>query len=260
MKYIDTHTHVNLSEFDEDRDEVLTRAKNAGVAVVNIGTDSTSSKKAIDIAEAYDDVYAVIGSHPIDSAQEEYSEDHYRQLGLHSKVIAIGECGLDYFHATTEEEFAVQREKFLSQIHLANELGKPLMLHLRNGKDATKNAYADAVDILVNEAKVRGNAHFFAGTIDDAKLFFDIGFTISFTGVITFSPSYNEVVRYAPADMLHAETDAPYVSPLSHRGQRNEPRHIPEIVKALAMIRGEDEEIFRGQLLENARTLYGISL
>jgi TatD DNase family protein len=258
MKYIDTHTHVNLSQFDVDREEVLTRAHEAGVAMINVGTDIASSKVAIEMAETHDDVYAVIGSHPIDAAHEECVHEAFREMAKHPKVVAVGECGLDYFYATEESEHKKQREVFLAQINLANEVEKPLMLHVRNGKDSSKNAYKDAWDILKNEARVRGNSHFFAGSIEDAKRFFDIGITISFTGVVTFSSDYNDVVRFAPPDLLHAETDAPYVAPLLYRGKRNEPMLVPYVVKALAKIRGDDEEIFRGQLLKNAHDLYGI--
>jgi TatD DNase family protein len=278
FRYIDTHTHVNLSAFDADREEVLARAAGAEVAMINIGTKYSTSEKAVAIARGHSHAYAVVGLHPVQTVPGHHDEDEVgeggkpfiskgevfdydamKALASDPKVVAIGECGLDYFHTTPESE-SVQREAFIAQIHLANELRKPLVLHIRNGKDTTRNAYKDVADILKSEAKVRGNAHFFAGTIDDARLFLDMGFTISFTGVVTFSTDYNDVVRFAPADMIHAETDAPYVAPLMHRGKRNEPVYVIEIVRAMAHIRSEDEAIFRGQLLENAQRLYGMSL
>ena len=275
-KYIDTHTHVNLSAFDADRDEVLARAKSAGVSMLNIGTKLSTSEKAVAIARAHEHAYAVVGLHPVQTVpglhdEEEVGEggksfvskgevfdyDTYKTLAQDSRVVAIGECGLDYFHTTPESE-AAQREAFVTQIHLANELGKPLMLHIRNGKDTGKNAYKDVADILKSEAKVQGNAHFFSGSVDDARLYLDMGFSVSFTGVVTFTRDYDEVVRFVPADMIHAETDAPYVSPKPYRGQRNEPRHVIEVAQKLAEIRGVDPEQFREQLLQNAKKLYGL--
>ena len=276
MKYIDTHTHVNLSAFDVDREEVLARAFGAEVAMVNIGTKLSTSKKAVAIARAHSHAYAVVGLHPVQTVPGLHDEDEVgeggkpfvskgevfdyaamKALAEDSRAVAIGECGLDYFHTTPESETA-QREAFVAQIHLANELGKPLMLHIRNGKDTSKNAYKDVADILKSEAKVRGNAHFFAGSIDDARLYLDMDFSVSFTGVVTFTHDYDEVVRYIPADMIHAETDAPYVSPKPYRGQRNEPTYVIEVVKRLAEIRGVDSETFREQLLLNASRLYKI--
>lgn len=276
MRYIDTHTHVNISAFDADREVTLARAKSAGVAMINIGTKLSTSVKALEIAQAHDHAYAVVGLHPVQTVPGRHDEDEigeggkpfvskgevfdtdaFRTLAENPRVVAIGECGLDYFHTTAESEVA-QREAFVAQIHLANELKKPLMLHIRNGKDTSKNAYKDAADILKSEAKVRGNAHFFAGSVDDARLYLDMGYSVSFTGVVTFTRDYDDVVRFVPADMIHAETDAPYVSPKPYRGQRNEPLYVIEVAQKLAEIRGVDGEQFREQLLENAKKLYGI--
>lgn len=276
MRYVDTHTHVNLSAFDVDREEALARARGAGVALINIGTKLSTSKAAVLIALAHEHAYAIVGLHPVQTTAGRHDEDEtgeggtpfiskgevfdmdvFRELARDPKVVAIGECGLDYFHTTPESE-AAQREAFVAQIHLANELGKPLVLHIRNGKDSSRNAYRDVFEIIQSEAKVRGNAHFFSGSAEDAKLFLGIGFSVSFTGVVTFTRDYDDVVRYVPKDMIHAETDAPYVAPVPHRGQRNEPAYVIEVVKKLAEIRGVDEVRFSEQLLANAQTLYGI--
>ena len=139
----------------------------------------------------------------------------------------------------------------MQQIELANKLNKPLMLHIRN-------AYEDALAILKSHAKVKGDVHFFAGDWNIAKQFLDFGFTLSFTGVITFTHDYDEVIKNAPLDMLLSETDAPYVAPVPYRGKRNEPAYVVEVVKAIARIRGEDEEKVRTQLVANAKHLFGI--
>lgn len=276
IRYIDTHTHVNLSAFDADREDVLARAKGAEVAMINIGTKLSTSEKAVEIARVHEHAYAVVGLHPVQTVPGLHDEDEVgeggkpfiskgevfdyeamKALAQDPRVVAVGECGLDYFHTTSESE-AAQREVLIAQIHLANELGKPLMLHIRNGKDTSKNAYKEVADILKSEAKVQGNAHFFAGSVDDARLYLDMGYSVSFTGVVTFTHDYDEVVRFVPADMIHAETDAPYVSPKPYRGQRNEPFYVIEVAKKLAEIRGVDAEQFREQLLLNAQNLYGI--
>ncbi len=273
MKYIDTHTHVNLSAFDVDREEVIARASDAGVSMVNIGTKLSTSQKAVDIAEEHNHCYAIVGLHPVQtvvgfhdedeigeggkpfvSKGEIFDADVYRTLAQNPKVIAIGECGLDYYHTTPESEKA-QRDAFVAQIHLANELQKPLMLHIRNGKDG-RNAYKDVAEILKSEAKVCGNAHFFAGSVDDARLFLDMEYSVSFTGVVTFTNNYDEVVRFVPEDMIHVETDAPYVSPVPHRGERNEPAYVIEVAKRLAEIRGVDADVFAAALRKNFERMY----
>jgi len=276
FRYADIHTHINLSAFKDDRDEVTKRALEAGVAHINVGTSLATSRRAVELAQLYEGVYAAVGLHPVHTAEADHGEeevgeggkpfrsheevvdhDALKVLASDPKVVAIGECGLDYFHTTPESE-AKQREAFRAQIALANELNKPLMLHIRNGKDSARNAYADAVEILKAEAKVLGNSHFFAGSVEDAKRFFDIGYTVSFTGVVTFTRDYDEVVRYAPVDMLHAETDAPYVTPVPYRGSRNEPAYVVEVVKKLAEIKGLEAEAFAAQLMENAGRIFGI--
>lgn len=275
-RYIDTHTHVNLAAFADDWREVIDRAHEAGVALINIGTQRDTAQRALDIAEAYETgVYAVVGLHPVHTAQsfhdaqefgeegksftsrgEQFDAAAYRAMAAHEKVVAIGECGLDYYRleAGTEE---LQRAAFIEQIELANELNKPLMLHIRPGSGG--DAYRDAWELLKTHARVPGNVHFFAGSVDDARRFFDIGYTISVTGVITFTHDYDDVVRFAPLDMIHAETDAPYVTPVPYRGTRNEPLHVREVYRRIADIKGEDPEAVRMQLVSNAARLYGIA-
>ena len=271
MRYFDAHTHVNFIAFKDDNEAAIQRAADAGVAMNTVGTQFDTSRDAVAIAEKYDNVYATIGLHPIHTEKsyhdekelgeggksftsrgEDFDAAAYEKLAESPKVIAIGECGLDYFRLE-EDTKKRQEESFVQQIELANKLGKPLMLHIRN-------AYDDAIAILKREAKVRGDVHFFAGDWNIAKQFLDIGFTLSFTGVITFTHDYDEVVKNAPLDMLLSETDAPYVAPVPYRGKRNEPAYVVEVVKKIAAIRGEDEETVRVQLLANASRVFGISL
>lgn len=251
--------------------------------MINVGTQQDTSKRAVELAEKYNNCYAIVGLHPVHTSAsyhdeselgenmkaftsrgEEFDIDYYRNLAKSNKVVAIGECGLDYYRLEKDTK-AVQEKAFIEQIELANELGLPLMIHTRDAKGNSASAKADAgvgnvyddtYEILKAHAKVRGNVHFYAGNYEQAKKFFDIGFSVSFTGVITFAKDYEEVVRNAPLDMIHGETDCPYVAPIPYRGQRCEPWMVQEVYKKIASIRGEDEELVRAQLVENARHLY----
>lgn len=277
MLFVDIHTHINLAAFAEDREAATKRALDAGVRHINVGTQYKTSEAAVALAERFPEgVYATVGLHPVHtsasyhdtkelggdygkaftSAGEVFDYDAYKKLAAHPKVAAIGECGLDFYRAPSEEEWRKQIEAFEAQIALANDTGKPLMLHLRSGNG--RNAYAEAQAILKRQAQVLGNSHFFAGSLDDAKGFWSMGYTTSFTGVITFARNYDEVVRAAPRDMLHAETDAPYVAPVPHRGARNEPSYVIEVVKKIAEIRNEEEEVVVTTLYENAHRMFGV--
>jgi TatD DNase family protein len=263
MKYFDAHTHTNFVAYKDDREEVIKRAKEAGVALNVVGTQTDTSAAAVELAKKYDNVFATIGLHPVHTSKsyhdvkelgeggkeftsrgEEFDYSVYEELGKNPRVIAIGECGLDYYRAEPETK-AVQKKAFIGQIELANALKKPLMLHIRN-------AYDDALEILKAHAIVRGDVHFFAGDWTIAKKFLDLGFTLSFTGVVTFTHDYDEVVQSAPLDMLLSETDAPYITPVPHRGKRNEPAYISETVKAIARIRGKEESVVAEALFTNA--------
>ena len=267
MKYIDIHGHVADSDYDADREVVIKRANDAGVAMIAIGTDLESSKRAVELAEHHENIWATIGVHPTESmsGHESHATDFdyatVKKLAEHPKVVAIGECGLEYFHpkdtpALSAENIEAQRELFLKHIELANEVRKPLMLHIRNGD--SHNAYQEAVAILKEHAKVPANFHFFAGTIDDAQAILDLGGMVSFTGVITFARNYDEIVKYVPLDRMMSETDCPFVAPKPHRGERNEPAYVVEVIKTIANIRGDDEKEVADQLLENAKRFFKI--
>jgi TatD DNase family protein len=248
--FIDIHAHVNFPEYDLDRDEVVKRAKGSNTWMINVGTDEESSKKAVELAEKYSEgVYAIIGLHPND--KEIFNKDFYKTLAKSPKVVGIGECGLDYFRSETEGDKVRQMEVFKAQIELSIEVNKPLMLHIRN-------AYGDAISVLKQYPKARGNVHFFAGNIAEAKEFIDLGFTLSFTGVITFAKEYIELVKFVSLDKILSETDCPYVTPAPHRGKRNEPFYVNEVVKKIAEIKGESLEKVQKQLVENARHLFGV--
>src|SRR3989344_1538637 len=269
MKYFDAHTRVNFVAYNDDREATILRAKDAGVAMNVVGTQKDTSKEAVALAEKYENVFGTIGLHPVHTEKsyhdvkelgeggkeftsrgEIFDAKVYEELGKNERVIAIGECGLDYYRVE-EHTKDIQTEAFIGPIELANRLGKPLMLHIRN-------AYEDALEILKAHAKVRGDVHFFAGDWSTAKKFLDLGFTLSFTGVVTFPHDYDEVVKSAPLDMLLSETDAPYVAPMPHRGRRNEPSYVIEVVKAIARIRGISEEDTAVALFSNAERIFKV--
>ena len=276
-KYIDIHSHVNFKAFDEDRDEVIQRALLNDTWMINVGTQIDTSRKAVEIANQYKEgIYAIIGLHPIHtgasyhdekelgeggkeftSRGETFEKEKYRELLKDPKVVAIGECGLDYYRLE-EESISKQKKNFIEQIELANEFNKPLMLHIRNNKESKKNAYLDALEILKKHSKVKGDVHFFAGTWEDAKAYLDFGFTLSFTGVITFTHDYDEVIKNIPLDMIMSETDCPYLTPVPNRGKRNEPLYVREVVKKIAEIRNLPEEEVEGAIMANAKRVFGI--
>jgi TatD DNase family protein len=266
IKFVDVHTHINLDAFAVDWQEVEEHTLAEGVAHINLGTGKETSARAVKLANQFDGVYATVGLHPVrasgkqvedqEDSREDFEYEFYKTLAQDTKVVAIGECGFDYYRVDKDTK-AEQEKAFIQQIELANEVGKPLMLHVRDVKDSVE-AYTDALKVLKTHAKVLGNVHFFAGTYDIAKQFWDMGFTTSFTGVITFANQYDEIIKNAPLDMLHAETDAPYVAPKPFRGQRNEPLHVREVYKRIAEMRGESEEVVRIALLANAQRMFGV--
>jgi TatD DNase family protein len=276
MQYIDIHGHINFSAFDSDRDEVIDRASKNSVAIVTVGTQFETSSTALAIAKKHDFAYAVVGLHPIHTSKSHHDVaelgegnreftskgevvnfEKYIILANDNKTIAIGECGLDYYH-NDEESNQKQVQAFVSMIDLANLVRKPLMLHLRSGSG--KSAYKEALKILKDRSRVLGNLHFYAGSIEEAKPFLDLGYSFSFTGAITFANNYAEVIKYLPLDRIMTETDCPYVSPLPHRGKRNEPSYVIEVVKKIAEIKGLDQEIVRQHVLGNAKNFFSISL
>lgn len=286
-KYIDIHSHTNFKAFEEDRDAVISRALENDTWVINIGTQYDTSKKAVEMTNDYKDgVYATIGLHPIHtdasyhdeqelgeegkdftSRGEIFDKEKYKELASQGKVVGIGECGLDYYHMD-EDTITNQKVAFIGQIEIANELGLPLMLHVRNNPtDKTHNAYFDVYELVKKYSKlgsIKGVSHFFAGSVEDMKRFIEIGIYISFAGPITYKPKpeicdYESVIKETPLDMILADTDSPYVAPVPHRGLRNEPSYVKDIVAKIAQIKGLDEEKVANQIVLNAKRLFDLS-
>lgn len=269
FKYIDTHGHLNDIAFEADRELIIKKLQENNIATTIVGTDIEMNKKAIELSNRAEGRYAIIGQHPYDKNFELFDEAQYKEWGSSENVVAIGECGLDYFWPASEgwkqgESMEKERQKVLFKKHisLAREVDKPLVIHGRPTK-GTMDAYIDIVGILKNQSekpgnKIRGVAHFFAGDMDTMKEFLDLGFYFSFTGVVTFVRDYDEIVKAIPNDRIMAETDAPYVSPLPFRGKRNEPKYVQYVYEKLAEIKGIDPEEMRIILNNNASKFFSI--
>jgi TatD DNase family protein len=273
----DAHAHLHDKKYDKDRDEIIGSMKAYGVGAITVGTDKEESKHAVALAEKYEHIFATVGLHPADNVTEIFDKEYFRALAKSAKVVGIGECGLDYHYIhhffekdkeklslSWDKDGEVKRQKsiFEEQIDLAIELNLPLMLHGRpyQGMDA----YEDMLHILEGAKKkhgmrLRGNAHFFVGDIEIAKRFIDIGFTLSFSGVITFAHDYDDVVRFVPETMILAETDSPYATPSPFRGERNDPRKVQEIVAKMAVLRNEEMETMRIKVLDNIKRIFEIA-
>lgn len=251
VKYIDIHSHLNFPEYDADREAVIGRMKEAGVATITVGTSLETSRSAVALAEQHENIFACIGVHPIDGDLHAFDEADFEELVKHPKVVAIGECGLDYGkEGVFDGDHHAQKTLFTAQIDFAAKHDKPIMIHARNAAE-------DILKILTEKKrqygpKLRGNAHFFTGSPEEAQSYVDLGFSVSFTGVITFAREYAKTVKAVPFEHIMSETDAPFVSPIPYRGQRNEPTHVIEIVRKLAEIKGVSEDEASKILLKNA--------
>ncbi len=262
---IDTHCHLNLGQYSEDYPQILNDALENNVAVIMPGCDLESSKMAVEIASAYvgKPVWAAVGQHPTDTA-EMWDEHAYRELAQSRRVVAIGEIGLDYFHVPNEETACAemishQKEVLKAQLDLAHEVNKPVIIHCRDSHD-------DLTDMLLHQYGIwagdreRGVIHCFTGSANDAKSYIDLGFLISFTGIITFTDQYNEIIQNVPLGKLMIETDAPFLTPVPHRGKKNHPRYVEYVAKKIAEIKGVSEEEVADVTRVNAERLFGIKV
>lgn len=269
FKYIDIHSHLCLSDYPVDQKSVIDNMQKNSVGTIIIGTTLEDSREVVKIAEQNDNIWACIGVHPKEGQTPVFDENEFAKLVISPKVVAIGECGLDYFklEGDIEKIKEVQKKVFIQQIEFAIKYNKPLMIHTRDGEKRGES-YSDACDILEKyRAQIKGNIHSFEGDLAWARRFIDLGFTLSFTGAITYPPRKGmmdvdlgrvEVIRNVPLDKIQAETDAPFLAPVSYRGQRNEPSYVIEVYKKIAEIRGEDLEQVRLQLLKNAQSVFGV--
>jgi TatD DNase family protein len=251
MKLFDTHTHVNFPQFDADREKILKDAQANQLWMTNVGCDYKSSKSAVELTAKFEKgVYATIGQHPTDS-EEQFDEEKYSAL-LSEKVVAIGECGLDYYHVKEESGRRQQATEFVKQIHFAQKQGLPLVIHCRD-------AYPELLEII--KAEYQGNAvvHSFTDSWQTAKKFLDLGYYIALNAILIFDKSGQlaEVAKNLPSDRILIETDAPFLSP--ERGKRNEPAFVVNVAERIAQVRDESLEQVSEYTFNNALKFYNIS-
>jgi len=235
--FADSHCHLTDPQFDGDREEMLARARAAGVSrfiVIGATGDFSHNEKAVALARAHADVFAVIGVHPHDA--KTITADTYvrlRELAREAPVVGLGETGLDFYYENSPRED--QRTHFRAFIRLARELDLPLSMHVRD-------AYAEAADTLrtEGEGRVRGVMHCFTGSVDEAQALLELGLFISFSGIVTFKSAHalREAARSVPLDRLLIETDCPLLAPVPYRGKRNEPAYVVQVAKTLAEVKG----------------------
>ena len=230
---IDSHTHLYDPVFDADRDDVIRRAREAGIsAVISIGCDLETSRRAVDLADRYEMIYATVGVHPHEVKHlDDAGLAELQKLAAHKKVVGYGEIGLDYYYLHSPKE--TQQRQFRRQIGLAKELGLPIVVHSRDAK-------SDTLAILKEEGAetVGGVMHCFTGDLEMARTAIRMNFYISFSGVLTFANAgaLREVARALPLERILVETDCPYLSPVPNRGRRNEPAYIRHTADALARL------------------------
>ena len=253
---IDTHVHLNADQYEGEVDAVIERAKENGVEkFVVIGFDRKTIERTMELIESYDEVYGVIGWHPVDAIDcTDEDLEWIESLSSHEKIVAIGEIGLDYHWDKSPKD--IQKEVFIKQIELAKRVNLPIVIHNR---DADK----DTIDILEShDAKsVGGIMHsFHNGTDEQIDRVLNMGFYVSLAGVITFKnvKRPKEVAQYVPLDRLLVETDAPYLTPHPFRGKRNEPKLVRLVAEEIAQLRGISVEEVEKATTENAKRIYNI--
>ncbi len=279
---------MNFRAYQDDREEVIARALSQEIGMITVGTNRKTSKEAIAIAEQHDGVYASIGLHPIHltkditendifegeeytftTTAERFDKRDFFELAKSDVVVAVGECGLDYFHLddyiaeemTTEEYKDLQKETFYEILGFAREIDKPLIIHCRDAYEdliEILSAYGDNSDNASAQAGIHGVVHCFGGTLEQAQQLMDIGLYIGLTCIVTF-PKANEVQEIAtkiPLERLLVETDAPYLAPQEHRGKRNEPSYVQYAVKKIAELRGISYDEVAEQTTKNTRELF----
>ncbi len=255
---IDSHCHPQFPQYDQDRDEMIRRALDGGVQMICVGTDLNMSKKAIELAEKYDGIWAATGLHPNDNLGEKFDETAYEELLRQDKVVAVGEIGLDYYRTTETQKQEEQRKTFIEFLELAKKIKKPLILHCRDAQaGSTGRAYPDLIDIIKSGyVNLGGVVHSYTGSLEEAKQFLNLGLYLGFNGIVTFTRQYDEIVKYIPLDRILLETDAPYLAPVPHRGKRNEPLYVEFVARRIAEIKNISSEEVVEKTEENTKKLF----
>lgn len=291
MHLIDSHCHVHFRAYDHDMDDVIKRTLEAGVFMITVGTQKDTSRYALEVAERYDGVWATVGLHPNHLTKQEFFDEdelpppdavlsyekkasdpgarvrtreelfdleYYRTLAEHPKCVAIGECGLDYYRIPEDADVEIVKEKQRATVRahfdLATEMNLPVSIHCRD-------AYVEQTQMIreytqAGKLKRRGVIHCFTGTESEARAFIDLGFLISFSGIVTFGKNLQEVARALPLEKLLIETDAPYLTPAPDRGKRNEPWKVKYVAEKIAELKGVSVEEVAHRTTENATSLF----
>jgi TatD DNase family protein len=284
--FIDTHAHVNFKDFKDDADEVIRRSLDNDTWMVLVGSESKTSNRALNYANRYEKgVYAAVGLHPVHLEEqtvsnnnengegeynfttraEEFNYDTYEKLAKFDKVVAVGEIGLDYYHLDQTKDVAAikrrQQEVFLKQLLLARHLDLPAIIHCRQAHDDLlsilkdfRKVYADSIP----NDRPWGVIHCFSGDEDLAWKYFSLGLIISFTGLVTFSKQWNDLLRKIPLNKFMIETDSPYMTPEPYRGRRNEPLLVQYVAGRIAEIRNTTVEKIAAATTETARSFFRI--
>jgi len=274
---VDTHCHVQFQAYNNDREEVVQRSLEKGIVLHVVGTQKDTSRAAVELAEKYENIFASIGTHPVHlhtthvdeeessflSREEDFDWTFYTELAKSPKVTAVGECGLDLYHLpkdfSVEAVLEKQTRVFKDHMRFALEQNLPMVIHVREAHD-------QMIELMrAQPARPRGTIHCYTSTWTHAEQYFEMGFYLGFTGVITFPPRKSEpgrqealleVVKRMPLDRILVETDAPYLTPQAKRGQRNEPYLVEEVVKKIAELRGISYEDAASATTENALRLF----
>lgn len=274
---IDTHSHLNFKAYDADRDEVVKRTLKEGVVCIDVGTKFETSKRAIELAEKKENIFAAIGMHPIhiktdllklklDENEgafaplgEDFDYDKYKKLALSSsrRVVAIGEIGLDYYYkpkGTAKKELFKQKQKqiFIQQLEMSEELNLPVIVH-------TRMAFSDTYEILKLRPKLRGVIHCFVGTWQEAQKYLELGFYLGINGVL-YKMDISETIKNTPLDKILVETDCPYLTPPMAGAERNEPVFVKHIIQKIAEIKNLSYDDVAKATFENAKKLFSLEL
>jgi len=272
---IDSHSHLNFKAYDVDRDEVIKRTQNQAVACIDIGTKYETSKKAVELAEEHNNIYAAIGLHPLFLSgrvktdpdegdffvkEQSFNYEKYRELAKSKKVIAIGEIGLDYYYKPkTKVKLGQFKEKqkqvFLQQLDLARELDLPVILHCRM-------AHEDLIKLLgaqiaVSYKEIKGVIHCFTGGLKELSEYLNLGFYIGINGII-YKMNLDEVIKKCPLEKILVETDCPYLTPPQEKNKRNEPIFIKYVIEKIEKIKNMSYEEIAEKTAENAKKLFNI--
>ncbi|MGD9048341.1 MAG: TatD family hydrolase [Anaerolineae bacterium] len=263
MTLIDSHAHLDFSKFDHDRPAAIERAKAAGVsAIVNVGTDLGSSRRAVALAERYATIYAAVGMHPHDAKKLDGAAlAELRELAQRPKVVAVGEIGLDFYRDLSPRD--VQRRAFRAQLAWAARMGKPVIIHDRDAHDEIMEILTDwAMEQKSSPLTGRiGVLHTFSGDLSMAEKAIELGFYISLSGPVTYKNADRlaSIARTVPLDRLLVETDCPFLTPHPHRGKRNEPAYVRLVAERIATLRGMSFDELARATTANARRLFELS-